>query len=36
MQQFLDREIIRKQEFEGIWEDKLDDVFLMWPHIMIE
>jgi demethylmenaquinone methyltransferase/2-methoxy-6-polyprenyl-1,4-benzoquinol methylase len=27
MQQFLDREIIRKQEFEGIWSNKLDDVF---------
>jgi len=27
MQQFLDREIIRKQEFENIWAHKLDDVF---------
>ena len=27
MQQFLDREIIRKQKFEGIWANKLDDVF---------
>ncbi len=27
MQQFLDREIIRKQEFENIWANKLDDVF---------
>ncbi len=27
MQQFLDREIIRKQEFEGIWTNELDDVF---------
>jgi len=27
MQQFLDREIIRKQEFEGIWSNELDDVF---------
>ncbi len=27
MQQFLDREILRKQEFESIWVNKLDDVF---------
>ena len=27
MQQFLDREIIRKQEFEEIWSNLLDDVF---------
>jgi len=27
MQHFLNREIIRKQEFEGIWTNELDDVF---------
>ncbi len=27
MQHFLDKEIIRKKEFEGIWANKLDDVF---------
>ena len=27
MQQFLDKEIIRKQMFENVWTNKLDDVF---------
>jgi len=27
MQQFLDKEIIRKQQFESVWVNKLDDVF---------
>ena len=27
MQQFLDKEVIRKQEFEDIWTNELDDVF---------
>ena len=27
MQQFLDREILRKNEFGGVWENTLDDVF---------
>jgi demethylmenaquinone methyltransferase/2-methoxy-6-polyprenyl-1,4-benzoquinol methylase len=27
MQQFLDKELLRKQEFAGVWENELDDVF---------